>query len=84
MLEPGFSVVLAGHLGIVQALGTVLDAAELLLKNVDVRIILVGSGKRSDGCSKTWIAGSWAISNWSADFRRRSCPAFWLSRQPYW
>lgn len=48
MLEPGFNVVFAGNLGTVQALGTVLDAAELLLPHVDVRIVLVGSGSRSE------------------------------------
>jgi glycosyltransferase involved in cell wall biosynthesis len=48
VLEPGFNVVFAGNLGTVQALGTVLDAAELLLSNADVRIVLVGSGSRSE------------------------------------
>ena len=47
-LEPGFNVVFAGNLGTVQALGTVLDAAELLLPHADVRIVLVGSGSRSE------------------------------------
>lgn len=48
VLESGFNVVFAGNLGIVQALGTVLDAAELLLPYADVRIVLVGSGSRSE------------------------------------
>ena len=48
VLESGFNVVFAGNLGTVQALGTVLDAAELLLPHVDVRIVLVGSGSRSE------------------------------------
>lgn len=48
LLEPGFNVVFAGNLGTVQALGTVLDAAELLRPHVDVRIVLVGSGSRSE------------------------------------
>jgi glycosyltransferase involved in cell wall biosynthesis len=48
LLAPGFNVVFAGNLGIVQALGTVLDAAELLLSHPDVRIVLVGSGSRSE------------------------------------
>ena len=48
LLEPGFNVVFAGNLGTVQALGTVLDAAELLLPHADVRMVLVGSGSRSD------------------------------------
>ena len=48
MLQPGFNVVFAGNLGTVQALGTVLDAAELLLSHADVRIVFVGSGSRSE------------------------------------
>jgi len=48
LLAPGFNVVFAGNLGIVQALGTVLDAAELLLSHTDVQIVLVGSGSRSE------------------------------------
>ena len=48
VVEPGFNVVFAGNLGTVQALGTVLDAAELLLPDADVRIVLVGSGSRSE------------------------------------
>jgi len=47
VLNPGFNVVFAGNLGTVQALGTVLDAAELLMPHPDVRIVLVGSGSRS-------------------------------------
>ena len=47
-LESGFNVVFAGNLGTVQALGTVLDAAELLLPHADVRMVLVGSGSRSE------------------------------------
>ena len=46
--EGGFNVVFAGNLGTVQALETVLDAAALLLDVPDVRIVLVGSGSRSD------------------------------------
>lgn len=48
VLEPGFNVMFAGNLGTVQALGTVLDAAELLLMHGDVRLVLVGSGSRSE------------------------------------
>lgn len=48
VLEPGFNVVFAGNLGTVQALGNVLDAAELLLPHADVRIVLVGSGSRCE------------------------------------
>lgn len=48
VLEPGFNVVFAGNLGTVQALGTLLDAAELLQSHADVRLVLVGSGSRSE------------------------------------
>ena len=48
VLEPGFNVMFAGNLGTVQALGTVLDAAELLLPHPDIRMVLVGSGSRSE------------------------------------
>ena len=48
VLAPGFNVVFAGNLGTVQALGTVLDAAELLRPHADVRVVLVGSGSRSE------------------------------------
>jgi glycosyltransferase involved in cell wall biosynthesis len=46
-LAPGFNVLFAGNLGSVQALDTVLDAAELLASHEDIRFILVGSGSRS-------------------------------------
>ena len=45
-LPDGFNVVFAGNLGSVQALDTILDAAELLQRSDDVRIVLVGSGSR--------------------------------------
>lgn len=47
-LEPGFNVVFAGNLGTVQALDTVLAAAQLLRDEQDVRFVLVGSGSRSE------------------------------------
>jgi glycosyltransferase involved in cell wall biosynthesis len=46
-LEPGFNVVFAGNLGAVQALDTLLLAAQLLRDEVNVRFVLVGSGSRS-------------------------------------
>lgn len=48
VLEPGYNVVFAGNLGTVQALGIVLDAAEVLRPYSDVRLVLVGSGSRSE------------------------------------
>ena len=50
-LGDGFNIVFAGNLGSVQALDTVLDAAELLRDAPDVRFTLVGSGSRS-----AWLA----------------------------
>ena len=52
VLEPGFNVVFAGNLGTVQALDTVLDAAQQLLAFPDVRFVLLGSGSRSK-----WLHG---------------------------
>ena len=46
-LEPGFNVVFAGNLGTVQALETLLDAAEILLPCLEIRLVLIGSGSRS-------------------------------------
>jgi glycosyltransferase involved in cell wall biosynthesis len=47
-LEPGFNLVFAGNLGMAQALDTVLETAALLRDVPDLRIVLVGSGNRSD------------------------------------
>jgi glycosyltransferase involved in cell wall biosynthesis len=46
-LEPAFNVVFAGNLGTVQALGTLLEAAEMLLTCNQIRFVLIGSGSRS-------------------------------------
>lgn len=45
-LDPGFNVVFAGNLGTVQALETVLDAAEQLRRDSTIRFTLVGDGSR--------------------------------------
>lgn len=45
--SPGFNVVFAGNLGTVQALETILDAAEILRCEKEIALILVGSGSRS-------------------------------------
>jgi glycosyltransferase involved in cell wall biosynthesis len=47
-LEPGFNVLFAGNLGTVQALDTILDAAEIVRGDPEIRFVLVGSGSRSD------------------------------------
>jgi glycosyltransferase involved in cell wall biosynthesis len=46
VLPPGFNVVFAGNLGIVQALDSVLRAADLLRDEPDVTFVIVGSGSR--------------------------------------
>lgn len=51
MLTPGFNVVFAGNLGTVQSLETILDAADLLRDQPDIRFVVVGSGSRAG-----WLA----------------------------
>ena len=50
VLEDGFNVVFAGNLGTVQALDTLLSAAERLRAYRDIRLVLIGSGSRSEWC----------------------------------
>jgi glycosyltransferase involved in cell wall biosynthesis len=47
-LPRGFNIVFAGNLGSVQSLPTILDAAELLRDDPDVRFVLIGSGSRGE------------------------------------
>lgn len=51
VLPAGFNVVFAGNFGTVQALDTIVDAAERLKDHPDVRLVLIGSGSRSE-----WVA----------------------------
>ena len=46
LLEKYFCVVFAGNLGTAQALDTVIQAAELLRDDAEIRLVLVGSGSR--------------------------------------
>jgi len=46
-LNAGFNVVFAGNLGTVQALDTVLDAAEMTRAHADIWWVIIGSGSRS-------------------------------------
>lgn len=48
LLEPGFNVVFAGNFGMVQALDSVLDAAERVRAHSQIRFVLVGSGSRTE------------------------------------
>jgi len=45
-LDPGFNVLFAGNLGAAQSLDTLLDAAEILRDESEVRLVLVGDGSR--------------------------------------
>jgi glycosyltransferase involved in cell wall biosynthesis len=47
-LESGFNLVFAGNLGMAQALDTVVETAALLRDDPGLRIVLVGSGSRTD------------------------------------
>lgn len=49
-LNNGFNVVFAGNLGTVQALDTVLEAADQLKEHADINFVLVGSGSLT-----TWL-----------------------------
>lgn len=46
ILHPGFNVVFAGNLGAVQALPTIVEAACILRKSLDIKFVLIGSGSR--------------------------------------
>ena len=50
LLSKGFNIVFAGNLGTVQALDTVLAAAEQLQEHPDIKLVLVGSGSLT-----TWL-----------------------------
>lgn len=50
LLGAGFNVVFAGNLGTVQALDTLLNAADSLRTHRDIRLVLIGTGSRSDWC----------------------------------
>jgi glycosyltransferase involved in cell wall biosynthesis len=47
-LKPGFNVVFAGNLGTVQALDTILDAAERTRDRLDLWWVIIGSGSRGE------------------------------------
>jgi glycosyltransferase involved in cell wall biosynthesis len=47
-LLPGFNIVFAGNLGTLQALDTILAAAELLRTEHEVRFVMIGSGSRGE------------------------------------
>ena len=91
LLEPGFNVVFAGNLGTVQALGTLLDAAELLALHANIRLVLVGSGSRSEwlhqevlrrGLTNVQLAGRFPSASMPGIFAQASVLLVSLVRSP--
>jgi glycosyltransferase involved in cell wall biosynthesis len=90
-LAPGFNVLFAGNFGSVQALDTVLDAAEQLLPYSDVRFVLVGSGTRSGwlqqqvasrGLSNVELPGRFGLKAMPFVFAQASVLLVSLTRHP--
>jgi len=91
-LEAGaFNVVFAGNLGTVQALETVLDAADRLRDHGDIRIVLVGGGSRAEwvqqeiarrGLQNVQLPGKFPSASMPDLMRRASVLLVSLSRQP--
>jgi glycosyltransferase involved in cell wall biosynthesis len=90
-LEPGFNVLFAGNLGTVQALDTVLGAAERLLEYREIHIVLLGSGSRGNwllheaarrGLSNVRFAGRVAPEAMPAIFAQASALLVTLVRNP--
>lgn len=91
VLEPGFNVVFAGNLGTVQALGTVLAAAELLRELPNVRFVLIGSGSRGEwlqqevrrlGLANVQMPGRFGPEQMPAILRQASALLVTLARDP--
>ena len=51
-LQSGFTVLFAGNLGAAQAMETIVAAAEKLQSYTEIKIVILGSGSKSD-----WVAG---------------------------
>ena len=88
-LEPGFNLVFAGNLGAVQGLECVLDAAQLLLPHPDVRVVLVGSGRRGEwlreqvqrrGLHNVTLPGSFPLEDMPGIFAQASALLVTLAR----
>ena len=91
LLGPGFNVVFAGNLGTVQALDTILNAAEMLLHLNDIRFVLVGSGGQSDwlqrqvaarGLTNVLLTGRFPAEAMPAIFAQASALLVSLIRSP--
>lgn len=90
-LEEGFNVVFAGNLGTVQALETLLNAAERLRPYGDIRLVLVGSGSRSAWCQQevarrslhnVWLPGRFEPKDMPAILAQASALLVSLVRSP--
>lgn len=90
-LGPGFNLVFAGNLGMAQALDTVVAAAEELRGVPGIRIVLVGSGSRSDwlreqvvvrGLDNVQLAGRFPPEAMPAIFAQASALLVSLVRDP--
>lgn len=91
VLAPGFNVVFAGNLGTVQALDNILKAAEMLLNHREIKLVLVGSGGRSDwlqqqvtsrGLTNVRLAGRFPTEAMPAIFAQASALLVSLIRSP--
>ncbi len=54
-LKSGFSVLFAGNIGTAQSMETIVKAAEKLLDYPDIKIVIIGSGSKSDWLAKEVI-----------------------------
>jgi glycosyltransferase involved in cell wall biosynthesis len=91
VFEAGFNVVFAGNLGTVQALDTVLAAAQLLRDLPSVRFVLIGSGSRGEwlqrelrrlGLNNVQMPGRFASAQMPAILAQASALLVSLARSP--
>jgi glycosyltransferase involved in cell wall biosynthesis len=91
VLEAGFNVVFAGNLGTVQALETVLEAADRLRDDPEIRFVLMGSGSRSNwlreevqrrALTNVRLPGRFAVQDMPGILAQASALLVSLSRDP--
>lgn len=90
-LEPGFNVVFAGNLGAAQALETIVNAAELLRDQVNIRLVIVGNGSHGEwlakevdrrGLTNVQLPGRYAVEAMPGVFAQASALLVTLARSP--
>ena len=90
-LKAGFNVVFAGNLGTVQALDTIISAAEQTRLHTDIWWVVVGSGSRSEwlarevsyrGLTQVMLAGRFPAAAMPAIFEQASALLVSLIRSP--